>query len=486
MDDHELLAAYASEHSEEAFAALVRRYLDLVYSAALRQLHNADQAQDVAQAVFLILARKANSISRKTILSGWLYRTARYVAREASRAENRRRIRESTMAELSVHPAPDSTEESWKRISPHLDHLLEQLSELDRTAILLRFFQGKSFPEIAAAFSVSEEAAKKRVGRALERLRGRLARRGFKDSTTVLGAALTAFAIQPAPAALATLIPSVVCQGTVTAASAHILMEGTIQMIAWTKTKTVAAGVAALLLTIGTTTVGLQNTTLARNHQRLQQEFQRLQSQSRQTETASQQTLAALQQENQQLRQQSVELFRLRNAVTQLRNAKSPRLSTAGPNKLEELPESLQQSAEVLRELQYERFVAAGAKALLQTPLSEDDRIKYADEINFMKNIGLALRIYATNHGDEFPENIEHLFGTGILQGDLEGRLRDPRYEYVQFAKAESKPGLPAVWWRAPDERGIRILVLNDGSAQIMREPVGVEAPGQIPGLTKP
>lgn len=324
MDDHELLAAYATERSEEAFATLVQRHLDLVYSAALRQLHNPDQAQDVAQAVFLILARKAGSISRKTILSGWLYRTARYVALEAARAENRRQIRETTMAELSLPETSDSTEESWKRISPHLDQFMDQLSDRDRTAILLRFFQGKSFPEIAAAFSVSEAAAKKRVGRALERLRRRLAGRGIKNSTSVLGAALTAYAIQPAPAALAGLIPAMVCQGTVTAASAHILMEGTIQMIAWTKTK-------------------------------------------------------------------------------------------------------------------------------------------------------------ATDHGDEFPLTIEQLFGTGILQDSQEGRLRDSRYEYVRFAKAETKPGLPAVWWRAPDERGIRLLVFNDGSAQMIREPVGVQAPGLIP-----
>jgi RNA polymerase sigma factor (sigma-70 family) len=125
MDDRELLNAYVREGSEEAFAALVQRYLDLVYSAASRQLSNPDQAQDVTQAVFVMLSRKAGSISRRTVLSGWLYRTARYVALEAARAENRRRIREATMTEMSETTGSDSAPEAWKRIAPHLDCSME-------------------------------------------------------------------------------------------------------------------------------------------------------------------------------------------------------------------------------------------------------------------------------------------------------------------------------------------------------------------------
>ena len=482
MDDHELLDAYVREGSEEAFATLVERYLDLVYSAASRQLSNPDQAQDVTQAVFVMLSRKAGSISRRTVLSGWLYRTARYVALEAARAENRRRIREATMAEMSETTGSDSAPEAWKRISPHLDRSMDQLKESERNAILLRFFQGKSFREISATLGIGENAAKKRVGRAIDRLRQSLIRHGIKDSSAVLGAALTAFAIQPTPSAIASLIPAAVCHGTATAASVQILTEGALQMITWTKMKTTAACVAALLVTAGTTSVSVYHAQIVQNHAKLQQERREVQTQSQQEEQQNLQMLAALQNENQQLRTQSSELSKLRNVISQLQNQQLSLASTLNSGKLNALPPSLRESAEALRELQFVKFLAAGHKAYVQAPLPEEDRMEYNEEINLMKELGLALRIYATDHGDEFPERLDQLQGTGLLSKFLEERLQDTRYEYLIFEKAESKPGLPAVWWRLPDQRGIRLMVLNDGSAQIIREPIGVETPGFLPG----
>lgn len=130
MDDWELLNADAREHSEEAFAALVARYVDLDYSSALRQLGDAEQARDVAQAVFLMLARKAGEFRRETILSGWLYRTARFVALEAIRAEARRKRREEATILLSANAEP-TPEETWKEAAPHIDLAMEQLSESD-------------------------------------------------------------------------------------------------------------------------------------------------------------------------------------------------------------------------------------------------------------------------------------------------------------------------------------------------------------------
>jgi RNA polymerase sigma factor (sigma-70 family) len=214
MEDCELLTAYVRHRSEEAFTALVKRYVNLVYSTALRQLHSPDQAQDATQAVFLILARKAGSIPRAAVLSGWLYRTARYVAMEAMRAEKRRKIRETIMAEQTERDKTESTEFAWSQIAAHVDRSMEQLSGPDRDAILLRYFEGKSIREISVTLGIGEEAAKKRVGRALERLRGCLAQHGIKNSSTVLGAALTTYAIQPAPTAMAAAIPGLVCNGT--------------------------------------------------------------------------------------------------------------------------------------------------------------------------------------------------------------------------------------------------------------------------------
>lgn len=477
LDDRELLIAYARNASEDAFTQIVRRHLDLVYSVALRSLGDSERAKDATQAVFLILARKAKTMPPHTLLSGWLYRTTRYVSLAAARADYRRKLRENTMADL-LEPAPHDTQATWKQLSPHLDKSLEQLSDSDRNALLLRFFQGKSIREIGETLGIGEEAAKKRVARALERLRQRLAAVGITNSN-LLGAALTAYAVQPAPTALASLACTAGL-GSAAAPAATVLMEGTLQMIALTKAKTAALCAAVVLLTAGTATVTVQNAELAETQTRLKQQIAGLQSQQVQTDQFDAQSVASLENENRQLRQQAVELHRLRNEVAQLQRTRSSEPSLGGV-RLASLPEPLREAAETLRESQYAKFVAAGAKALSELPLQEPERIEYNAEIDFMKHIGLALRIYSTDHGDEYPERIEQLFGTGILNETMERQLQDSRYEYIRFNKAETKPQLPAVWWRVPDERGIRILVFNDGSAQLIREPVGVELPGQIP-----
>jgi hypothetical protein len=140
----------------------------------------------------------------------------------------------------------------------------------------------------------------------------------------------------------------------------------------------------------------------------------------------------------------------------------------------------LSESAEKLRELQYEHYIAAGQKALALQPLTQEERTNYIPEIDFMKNVGLALRIYSTDHGDEFPADLETLLATDLLDENRKEQVRSGKYEYIRFRKAESKPSLPALWWRAPDERGIRIVAMNDGSVQTMREPADVQKPGYL------
>src|SRR5215471_12723481 len=197
MDDMQLLREYASRNSEEAFATLVSRHIDLVYSAALRHVGNHHQAQEISQAVFVILARKARSLSPKTVLAGWLFQTARLTAANYMRAEIRRARREQE-AYMQSNPSEDSSE-GWRQIIPLLNELVGSLREKERNAIVLRFLQGKEYKEVAAAMGGSEAAAQMRVTRALEKLRGMFAKRGVAVTAVALGGMISACGTQAAP-----------------------------------------------------------------------------------------------------------------------------------------------------------------------------------------------------------------------------------------------------------------------------------------------
>jgi RNA polymerase sigma factor (sigma-70 family) len=157
-DDIELLRQYAVENSEAAFAALVGRHVNLVYSVALRSVGNPHAAEEITQAVFIILARKAKSFSRQTILSGWLHQTTRLTAANFLRTEIRRQNREQ---EAFMQSAFSETE-TWTQIAPLLDDAISKLGGRDRDAILLRYFENKSAREMAAALRVDEPAAQRR------------------------------------------------------------------------------------------------------------------------------------------------------------------------------------------------------------------------------------------------------------------------------------------------------------------------------------
>jgi RNA polymerase sigma factor (sigma-70 family) len=198
--DHELLAAFVKKGSESAFSALVARYVNLVYSTALRHTNNPHHAEEVTQAVFITLARKAGSISSKVVLSGWLYHTARLTAANHRRDNQRRQQREQqAIMESAVNVSVD---EPWKLIAPILDEAMNALRVTDRDAVLLRYFESKPLAEVGTALGVSEAAAEKRVSRALERLRGLLAKQGVVLGGTAIAGAVSVNAVQAAPAAL--------------------------------------------------------------------------------------------------------------------------------------------------------------------------------------------------------------------------------------------------------------------------------------------
>jgi RNA polymerase sigma factor (sigma-70 family) len=257
-DDIELVQQYARNHSEEAFATLVSRHINLVYSTALRQVGNPFLAEEITQVVFTILARKAGSLGEGTILSGWLCRTARYTAANALTVQRRRQHHEQEAQEMqSILNEPEPN--PWTQIAPLLDTALGQLRETDQNAIALRFFENKSFSEVALALGGSEDAAKMRVGRALEKLRKFFAKRGFTLSAAVIAAAVSANSVQAAPPGLAATVATSAVDGLAAGTSSLTLLNATLKLMSWLRAKTaigvgagavVAAGIASVSVSI--------------------------------------------------------------------------------------------------------------------------------------------------------------------------------------------------------------------------------------------
>ncbi len=211
-DDTALLRQYAETGAEEAFAALVGRNVDLVYATALRIVGDTARAEDVAQSVFVALAQKAGALRDHPALISWLYTSARYAALKSLRSDQRRRAREQEAHTMHELRSSESTPE-WERLRPLLDDVLHELSEADREALLLRFFRGTPFADLAAVLRVSEGAARMRVERALDRMNRLLAKRGIDSTASAIGIALSAQPTMAAPPALAASITGVALSG---------------------------------------------------------------------------------------------------------------------------------------------------------------------------------------------------------------------------------------------------------------------------------
>jgi RNA polymerase sigma factor (sigma-70 family) len=236
LTDQQLLHDYTEHRSETAFAELVRRHVDFVCSAALRMVRDAHLAEDVTQGVFMALAQNARQLTERPVLSGWLHRTAQNIAANAVRSDVRRRVREqeaATMNEL-LSSAPDA---SWEHIAPQLDAALGELSESDRDALLLRYFERKSAQEMAQILGLSDEAAQKRVNRAVERLRDYFSKRNVTIGASGLAVLISANAVQAAPIGLAaTISAAAVLAGTAVHTSTVIAATKTIAMTIIQKT----------------------------------------------------------------------------------------------------------------------------------------------------------------------------------------------------------------------------------------------------------
>jgi RNA polymerase sigma factor (sigma-70 family) len=265
-DTNGLLWDYARNGSEEAFTEIVRRHVDFVYSVAVRKTGgDTHLAQDVTQTVFADLARKAKSMGKDVVLIGWLHRDTCFRAADMVRRERRRRAREQKAVEMQM--LDKTGEDVWAQVAPLLDDAMDKLSESERDALLLRFIEGKSWRETGRALAVSEDAVQKRSGRALEKLRAILGRRGIVVSSAAITGLLAANSVQAAPAGLAASLTSTALAGLggATTSLAEMLFMTTKTKIAIATVAAVTAVTAPIMWQHRANTQLREELTLARN-----------------------------------------------------------------------------------------------------------------------------------------------------------------------------------------------------------------------------
>jgi RNA polymerase sigma factor (sigma-70 family) len=448
--DGELLRSYARTKSEEAFAELVRRHIDLVYSAVLRRLNgDAHLAQDAAQSVFTDLARKASSLSGRATLTGWLYTSAHFAAADIARAETRRRRREEQFmrepvsnAAAAAAPDPD-----WEKLRPVLDDVMHQLKETDREAILLRYFENRPLAEVGMKLSLGENAARMRVERALQKMRALLAKRGIA-TTEALAAAISANAVQIAPTGMAASMAAASLTAMAGAAAAGTGTLTLLKIMTATQIKlgftfAVVAGMATALVVQQQTknTLNAENASLTRQVSELKANYESLSNQ-----------LAAAPQSASLPDSQLRELMRLRGEVGMLREEKrrqkaqqpaAPKISAAAPE------ENL-------------------------SPEEQQKQIATA-KMNDLRQLALAQIMYADNNKGQLATNFDQLHSymaeTGLNKDSQTGA---DKYEMVYTGPYNALSNHSTVLlmrepqsWQTADGQWARSYVFADGHAEV-------------------
>jgi RNA polymerase sigma factor (sigma-70 family) len=319
-ESRELLAQYVNTGSEAAFGELVTRYINLVYSTALRLVGGDTQlAEDVTQTAFINLARMSKTLSNEVMLGGWLHQHTFHLASTAARGERRRKAREREVSEMNM--LQDTSAAGLRDATLLLDEAITQLPSEDRTAILLRFFEQRDFRSVGEALGTSEDSARMRVNRAVDKLHGLLTARGVTMSAATLGTALTTEAVTGAPAGLAAAITTAALSGATVTTAPVIAATKAIAMT--TLQKTVIT--AALAVAVGTgiyearqaASTRAEVQTLQQRQGPLTEQIQQLQRER--NEIARQ--LASLREDNERFNRDTGELRKLRGEVPRLRNA---------------------------------------------------------------------------------------------------------------------------------------------------------------------
>jgi uncharacterized protein (TIGR03435 family) len=251
--DDQLIAEFNARRSEEAFAALVRQHVNLVFATALRQVGDAGAAEEITQNVFVALAQAAGKLGSHPTIAGWLHQTALNKSREWLRSELRRRRREQVAVNLDLARAEGDS--VWSSLVPLLDEALLELREPDRLAVILHFMEGRTFHEVGSALGIGEDTARKRVNRCLEQLAHFFRRRGFAAPALVAGAPLFTLSSHAAPAGLAASATTAGLAAAHSSTSTLTLIKGALKIMAWTKAKTAIVVGASVLLAAGTATV---------------------------------------------------------------------------------------------------------------------------------------------------------------------------------------------------------------------------------------
>jgi RNA polymerase sigma factor (sigma-70 family) len=376
--DNELLRQYARTGSEVAFADLVKRHVNLVYSAALRQVGgDTHLAHDVAQTVFTDLARKAASLCGRESLTGWLYTSAHFAAGKMVRTETRRREREE---QFMREPANDAaTDAEWEKLRPILDAAMHGLKETEREAVLLRYFENRPYAEVGAKLGLNENAARMRVERALEKLRGVLAKRGIAAGAA-LASIISANAVQIAPSALAVTLTN-----TSLAAAGAGTSFALFKFMTLTQIK---IGLGAVAVAGAATTMVLQHQT----QQQLRGDNESLRQQITQLKTDNENASNSAATSNSLSSEQLSELLQLRGEVTALRSQ---------TNQLARLRDENQKMREAISAFAKERSPAAD-------PVAEQQQQAFAElELSTAKQSVLGMMMYAQGHGNQFPTNFD-------------------------------------------------------------------------------
>ena len=347
-NDTDLLGQFirepATRTGQDAFTALVDRHLNLVYSAALRQVRSPQLAEEISQSVFTQLAHHAPSLKPGTVLAAWLHRVTHHAAIDVVRREGRRQAREQIACEMSR--LMDDNPVDWTQIEPLLDEAVQSLDEADRTAIILRFFENKSLREVGETLGTNDDAAQKRVSRALERLREHFVRHKIAAAAAGLATVISAHAVQAAPAGLSATIAS----GSL-AAAVSVPVSATLttaKIIAMTTLQKIAAGV---VLVGAAVTIGIQHHQVSQLQEQTdtfakqQSDDATLRAQveilTKERDGASNE-LASLKEENTALKNRPTEVLKLRGEVGTLQDQKARLDATTAISRMTSTPEARQ------------------------------------------------------------------------------------------------------------------------------------------------